>query len=219
MHIDDADAFVRSYTQVTCFPFVPELRLRVASEMMPLWEATRRRDGRPNAPSPLWAFAWPGGLALARHVLDNQHLVAGQRVLDFGAGSGLVGLAAARAGAASVVACDVAPLAAAAQQANAALNDVSLTSQTHDMIGESLLGQFDVLLAGDVTYEWVLSLRIGTWLRQTAADGLAVLLADAGRGHLPQIPLERLAEYDVPTLLELEEEDHLPTTLWRVLGD
>jgi predicted nicotinamide N-methyase len=219
MRPDDADAFVRSFTQETRFPFVPELRLRVASQMMPIWEATRRRDGRPEAPTPLWAFAWPGGLALARHVLDNQHLVAGQRVLDFGAGGGLVGIAAARAGAASVVACDVAPLAAAAQQANAALNDVRLSSQTHDMIGESLLGQFDVLLAGDVTYEWILSLRIEPWLRQAAADGLAVLLADAGRGHLPHIRLERLAEYDVPTSLELEVETQLRTTLWRVLGD
>jgi predicted nicotinamide N-methyase len=219
MPTDDADAFVRSYTQVTRFPFVPELRLRVASEMMPLWEATRRRDGRPEAPTPLWAFAWPGGLALARHVLDNPHLVSGLRVLDFGSGCGLVGLAAARAGAASVVACDVAPLAAAAQQANAALNAVSLTSRTHDLIGERLLGQFDILLAGDVTYEWILSLRIGSWLHQTAVDGLAVLLADAGRGHLPHLPLERLAEYDVPTLLELEDADHTRTTLWRVLPD
>jgi predicted nicotinamide N-methyase len=87
------------------------------------------------------------------------------------------------------------------------------------MIGQSLLGQFDVLLAGDVTYEWILSLRIEPWLRQAAADGLAVLLGDAGRGHLPHIRLEQLVEYDVPTSPELEDETHLRTTLWRVLGD
>jgi predicted nicotinamide N-methyase len=215
----DAEAFVLSVTRVTRFAFVPELRMRVASEMMPVWEATRRRDGRHAAPAPLWAFAWPGGLAVARHLLDNTDLVAGQRVIDFGAGGGLAGIAAAQAGAATVVACDVDPLAAVAQRANAALNDVCLTSHTHDMIGEPLRGQFDVLLAGDVCYEWVLSTRITPWLRQAAADGLLVLLADPGRGYLPQVGLERLVEYDVPTSLELEREDHLRTTLWRVLRD
>jgi predicted nicotinamide N-methyase len=118
-----------------------------------------------------------------------------------------------------VVACDVDPLAAVAQRTNAALNDVCITSQTHDMIGEPLRGQFDVLLAGDVCYEWVLSKRIEPWLRQAAADGLSVLLADPGRGYLPQVGLERLDEYDVPTSLELEREDHMLTTLWRMVGD
>lgn len=215
----DAHAFVLSATHEQRLTFVPELRMRVASEMKPLWEAIRRRDGRPVAPAPLWAFAWPGGLAVARHVLDNPRLVAGQRVLDFGAGGGLAGIAAARAGAASVVACDVDPLAADAQRANAALNDVCLTSLTHDMIGEALHGQFDVLLAADVCYEWVLSQRIAPWLRQAAADGVFVLLADPGRGYLPQVGLEPLVAYDVPTSLELELEDHLRTTLWRVLGE
>jgi predicted nicotinamide N-methyase len=204
---------------VARFPFVPELQLRVASQMTPLWEAVRQLDGRHAAQAPLWAFAWPGGLAVARYVLDYEHLVAGQRVLDFGAGGGLAGIAAARAGAASVVACDVEPLASVLQQANAALNDVDLTSSTRDMIGETLHGRFDVVLAGDVCYEWVLSQRITPWLHQAAVDGLLVLVADPGRGYLPRVGLEQVVEYDVPTSLELEREDHMRTAVWRLLGD
>jgi predicted nicotinamide N-methyase len=187
--------------------------------MVPLWDATKRRVGRDHIPAPFWAFEWPGGQALARHVLDNTHLVAGQRVLDFAAGGGLAALAAARAGAASVVACDVDPLASVVQQVNAELSDVQLTSRTQDIIGEPLHGEFDVVLAGDLCYEWVLSTRITPWLRRTAADGLLVLLGDPGRDYLPKTGLERLAEYDVPTSRELEVADHARTTVWRVLPD
>jgi predicted nicotinamide N-methyase len=213
----DAGAFVRSVTQVTRFRFVPELPVRVAPKMVPIWDATKRRVGRDDVPAPFWAFAWPGGQALARHVLDNADLVAGKRVLDFAAGGGMAALAAARAGASSVIACDVDPLAAVVQQSNAELSDVQITSWTRDIIGDPLHGDFDVVLAGDLCYEWVLSTRIVPWLRQSAADGVLVLLGDPGRDYLPKTGLERLADYEVPTSRELEIVDVSHTTVWRAL--
>jgi len=211
------DAFVRSVTRVTRLPFVPELCVRVAPKMVPIWDATKRRVGRDDIPPPFWAFAWPGGQALARHVLDYPQLVVGQRVLDFAAGGGMAALAAARAGAASVIAYDVDPLASVAQQANADLSDVQIASRTRDIVGEPLHADFDVVLAGDVCYEWVLSTRIVPWLRRSAADGVLVLLGDPGRDYLPNAGIERLADYDVPTSRELEIADYSRTTVWRVL--
>jgi predicted nicotinamide N-methyase len=212
-------AFVRALTHETRFPFLPELRARVADKMVPTWDATKQRVGRDDIPAPFWAFAWPGGQALARYLLDNPERVAGQRVLDFAAGGGLASIAAARVGAASVVACDVDCHATAMQYVNAELNGVRVMAMTKDFIGESLRGQFDVLLAGDVCYEWVLSTRTVPWLRQAAADGLLVLLGDPGRDYLPKSGLERLADYDVPTSRELEIGDISRTTIWRVLPD
>jgi predicted nicotinamide N-methyase len=211
------DAFVRSVTRVTRLPFVPELCVHVAPKMVPIWDATKRRVGRDDIPPPFWAFAWPGGQALARHVLDYPQLVVGQRVLDFAAGGGMAALGAARAGAASVIACDVDPLASVAQQANADLSDVQIASRTRDIVGEPLHADFDVVLAGDVCFEWVLSTRIVPWLRRSAADGVLVLLGDPGRDYLPNAGIERLADYDVPTSRELEIADLSRTTVWRVL--
>jgi predicted nicotinamide N-methyase len=215
----EAEAFVCSLTHETRFAFLPELRARVADKMVPTWDATKQRVGRDDLPAPFWAFAWPGGQALARYVLDNPERVAGLRVLDFAAGGGLASIAAARAGAASVVACDVDRHATAIQNVNAELSGVQITAVTRDIIGEGLHDHFDVVLAGDLCYEWVLSTRVIPWLRQTAAAGLLVLLGDPGRDYLPTSGLERVADYEVPTSRELEIADLSRTTVWRVLPE
>jgi predicted nicotinamide N-methyase len=215
----DADEFVRSVTQIISFPFLPELRVRVAPQMIPVWEATQHREGQEHLPAPFWAFAWPGGQAFARYILDHPDVVRGKRVLDFAAGNGLAAIAAARAGAAVAVASDVDRLARHAQAANAELNDVHIEARTQDVVGHSVHEEFDLVLAGDVCYEWVLATRIVPWLRQLAADGVVVLLADPGRKYLPETGLERLAVYDVPTLLDLEAKASMRTTLWRILPE
>ena len=173
-------------------PLVPEIRLHQANDMHGLWEAV----GSPGPP--YWAFAWLGGQALARYVLDND-VAHGKRVLDLATGSGLVAIAAALAGG-TVLACDTDPLAAHAVAANAAANDVQVT-----FTGEDLLDQpppdVDLILAGDVLYEQAMAARVLTWLRSFGGE---VLLADPGRDYLPREGLAELAAYDVPTTRELE---------------
>ncbi len=215
---DDADdeTFVCAATVVVQPSFVPELTLRVAHALAPVWEALERRARR-SVPPPYWAFPWPGSLAFARYVLDHPELVARRRVLDFAAGSGLAGIAAAQAGAAFVRACDIDPVAAIAQRLNAALNDVSLETTTEDLIGRDL-DDIDVVLAGDICYERETSRRIVGWLRHLADQGLVVLLADPGRAYTPSKGLKRLATYDVPTTRELENSGQMQTTIWRVLS-
>ena len=211
----DAEAFVRAATEVATVPLVPELRLHVAPTLVPLWEAVEQRVGG-SAPPPFWAFPWPGSVALARYVLDHSQLVVGRRVLDFAAGSGLAGVAAARSGAASVAAADIDPLAAAAQRLNAQLNGVTLEVCTADLVGSQQLGA-DVLLVGDVCYERTLAERIVPWLRQVANQGALVLLADPGRAYTPTSGLAQVATYEVPTTLELERAESMRTSVWQLL--
>jgi predicted nicotinamide N-methyase len=194
-------------------PFVPEIQLQQAHELVPLWQASEWRGLGPQPP-PFWAFAWPGSQALARYLVDNPSVSVGRDVLDFGAGSGLAAIAAARCGASSVTACDVDPVAAVAQQLNAALNAVSLTSLTCD--GVDLTTQFDVILAGDVCYEREAAERTLRWLHERAR-ACQVLVADPGRHYAPAEGLELLASYEVPVLRELESADVKRTRLWRLL--
>src|SRR4051794_35450384 len=158
---------------------VPELQVRVAEELMPTWEAAEKSAGHAVAP-PFWAFLWPGSQALARLLLDQPELVAGKRVFDFGSGCGLAAIAAARVDAAHVIACDIDPMAAQAQQANAHLNGVSIESRLRNLIGMPLK-DVDVVLAGDVCYERSPAVEIVVWLRKLAGAGMLVLLADPGR--------------------------------------
>jgi predicted nicotinamide N-methyase len=192
---------------------VSELRVQVATELMPTWDAVERHFGH-AVPPPYWSFLWPGSEALARVLLDRPRLVAGRRVFDFGAGCGLAAIAAARCGAASVVACDTDPLAAASQQLNAQLNNVEIESLTRDPVGQLL--DTDLVLAGDVCYERGAGTRITAWLRQLVADGVEVMLADPGRAYAPRDGLEALAEFDVATTRELENADSMRTVVWRV---
>ena len=205
------DALVGEYTRVQAVPLVPEFRLHLASELVPLWQATEWRAAAPQPP-PFWAFAWPGSQALARYLLDTPGLVDGARVLDFGSGSGLAGIAAARVGASHVVACDLDPLAAEVQALNAQLNGVTLETFTGDALQLQL--DMDVILAGDVCYEREPAEHIIDWLRDRARRGTRVLLADPGRHYAPSDGLELLATYEVPTLHELESAATKRTRLW-----
>lgn len=212
----NADAFIRAETAVAALPFVPEIRLHLASEVTPLWQATEAHLARDGLAPPYWAFAWPGGQALARLILDRPDLVRGRSVLDFAAGSGIAAIAAARAGAASVAASEIDPMAAACIRLNAALNDASVAVLEEDLTarGEA---SWEIVLAGDVCYEKPMAERVWPFLRRLAETGATVLLADPGRTYLPGSGLAAFATYAVPTLLELEDSDMRETVVWRVV--
>jgi predicted nicotinamide N-methyase len=210
---DGAADFIRANTAMGRAPLVPELTLRLASEITPIWHATEAWLQAGNIAPPFWAFAWAGGQAAARHVLDNPSLATGKRVLDFACGCGIAGLAAARAGAASVDANDIDPLAIAALLLNAADNALALTPLNGDIVGAAC--RWDLILACDVCYEAPMVHHILPWLRAMAGQA-EVWLADPGRAYLPGEGLERLAEFNVPTTLELEDHTERRTTLYRL---
>ncbi len=212
---DPAD-FVRANTVVAPPPLLPEIRLHLASEITPLWHATEASLERDQLPPPYWAFAWAGGQALARHLLDHPDLVRGKRVLDFGAGSGLVAVAAARSGAIAAAA-EIDPFACAAIRLNAALNGVDVAIEAGDVIGRAD-APWEIVLAGDMCYERPLAERLTAWLRALAARGVTVLLGDPGRTYLPKSGLEPLARYTVPTTLELEDRTSREAIVWRLVG-
>ncbi len=210
------DAFVRTHTAVGVAPLVPELRLYLASEITPIWQASEAWLAARCEP-PFWAFAWPGSQALARHVLDHPGQVAGRRVLDFACGGGLAALAAARAGAASVLAADIDAMAVAATRANAALNGLDVAVTQADLAGGDLSGaaDWDIILCGDVCYEAPMTRHILPWLRAMAADR-QVWVADPGRAYLPRAGMEAFATYTVPTSLELEDRTERIVRLYRM---
>lgn len=209
----DNHSLIREYTRVRPAPFVPEFRLHLAEELVPLWQATEWRAAAPQPP-PFWAFVWPGSQALARYLLEDADIVKGKRVLDFGAGSGLAAIAAAHCGASHVVACDLDPLAAAVQLLNAELNGVTVETCTGDAVDSNW--RPDVVLAGDVCYERENSAATIAWLRQAADKQALVLIADPGRHYAPSDGLELRATYEVPTLQELESTTTKRTVLYRL---
>ena len=194
---------------------MPEIRLHLATDVTPLWQATEATLERTGLEPPFWAFAWAGGQAAARHILDRPALVRNRRVLDFGAGSGLVAIAAALAGASQVVAADIDPMAAVAQGLNAGLNDVAVEPMTRDLI-DADAPPADLIIAADVCYDARLAARLWPWLRTLAAAGKTVFVGDPGRKYLPTDGLVPLATYTVPTLLDLEDRDSRETTVWSV---
>ena len=207
--------FVRAQTAIVSPPLTPEIRLHLATAVTPLWQATEATLRQTQLPPPYWAFAWAGGQALARHLLDHPRLVAGRRVLDFGAGSGLAAIAAAKAGA-YVTAAEPDRFAVAALALNAALNDVEIEIESADVLASE--GTWDAVLAGDMCYERPLAERLIPWLAARARTGALILLGDPGRAYLPTNGLEALARYWVPTPLELEDRDTRETTVWRLTG-
>jgi len=213
--VSDPAAFVQAQTAVGAPPLVPEIRLHLASAVTPLWRATEAALASSDVPPPYWAFAWPGGQALARYLLDNPNPVRGRSVLDFAAGSGLAGIAAVLAGAAAVTAADIDPFAGAATALNAAVNGVAI-----DIVGADPIdwpSPWDVVLAGDVCYEQPMAGRTTAWLRRLAAAGTDVLLGDPGRSYRPADGLVELARYRVPTSLDLETRTECETVVWRLL--
>ncbi|WP_203071995.1 class I SAM-dependent methyltransferase [Falsiroseomonas ponticola] len=211
----DAEAFIRAHTGVARAPLVPEVALHLATEITPIWQASEDWLRQTGIEPPFWAFAWPGGQALARAVLDRPEAIAGRRVLDFAAGCGIAAIAAAQAGAASVEAAEIDPLAIAACRVNAALNGVELLLPEDDVVGAAC--RWDIILAGDVCYEAPMTAHILPWLRAMAAAGAEVWLADPGRAYLPREGLSPLGSFRVPTSLELEDRTERIVTIARLL--
>lgn len=212
--LDNPAGFILENTELQASPLVPEIRLHLAHEMIPLWELTEAELDASGLPPPWWAFAWAGGQALARYILDNPDLVRGKRVLDFATGSGIVAIAAKLAGAATVRANDIDPVAIAATTLNAEANTVHVRVSAENLVGVPSHG-WEVILAGDICYEQPLAGEVETWLRSLSSGGALVLMGDPGRTHLPKTGLTRMAEYRVETTRELEDNDVRHTTVWR----
>jgi predicted nicotinamide N-methyase len=211
--IADRETFIKTHTRLLPVPHAPEISLYVADEATALWQKTEDELGAIGLPPPFWAFAWAGGQALARFILDHPEAVRGRRVLDFASGSGLVAIAAAKAGAASVKAVDIDGFAIAAIGLNAAVNHVRVTALQADLVGSD--EGWDAVLAGDICYERDLAERVVTWLNALSGRGAAVLIGDPGRSYLPAGRLEAVACYQVPVTRTLEDAEVKKTSVWR----
>jgi len=207
--------FVRNNTQLVSPPLVPEIKLHLATEVLPLWRLTEEELEQQGVPPPYWAFAWAGGQALARYLIDNPELVRGKAVLDFGAGSGLVAIAAMRAGAAAALAADIDAFATAATELNGKANGMIAKTTTDDLIGGAIA--WDVLLVGDMCYERPLAERLIAWLKRAVADGKTVLIGDPGRSYFPKDGLEKLIGYGVAVSRDLEDREIRDTGVYRLL--
>jgi predicted nicotinamide N-methyase len=205
---------VRTSTRLGPVGLVPEIRLHQASEPIGLWLRTEQAAGRTGLEPPFWAFAWAGGQALARYLLDHPETVEDRHVIDVASGSGLVAIAAARAGAMAVTAYDIDPLAIAAIAANADANAVAVLASDADILDEDEPPYADVILAADVFYQRELADRVTRFLDGGRARGAVVLVGDLGRTYLPRGRLTALASYDVPGLGALEDSDIKRTTVW-----
>jgi len=216
--IPDRKAFIRANTRLRPVPHVPEIVLHVAEESVPIWQKTEAELNALGLPPPYWAFAWAGGQALARYMLDHGAEVAGKRVLDLAAGSGLVAIAAARAGAVPVVAADIDAFTEAAITLNAVANDVYVEVITQDLLDRPApaAARYDVVLVGDLFYERDTAARALAFLDRHAAVGTRVLIGDPGRTYLPRARLTRLAEYAVPVTRELEDTEIKRTSVWAL---
>ena len=216
--IPDRKAFIRTNTRLKPVPHVPEISLYVADESVPIWLKTEEELATIGLPPPYWAFAWAGGQALARYVLDNPPTVASKRVLDLASGSGLVAIAAAMAGAAPVIAVDIDAFTEAAVALNAEANDVYIEVLVQDLLDQLAqeTPRYDVILVGDLFYERDTAARALAFLDRHAATGTRVLIGDPGRTYLPKDRLTRLAEYSVPVTRELEDLEIKRTTVWEL---
>lgn len=211
----DKQAFILANTTLLTPPLVPEIRLHLAEESIALWEKTEEELERLGLPPPFWAFAWAGGQGLARYILDHPHIVAGHSVIDIASGSGLVAIAAMKAGASRVIANDIDEFAACAIALNAEANGVTISSLGDDVIGETIGA--DIVLVGDLFYERDVASRLLVWMQRLQGAGKTVLIGDPGRSYLPVEALEELARYDVPVTRELEDADIKRCTVWRPL--
>jgi predicted nicotinamide N-methyase len=219
-HLDRKDPagiarFISENTRLMTPPLVPEIRLHLAEESVPIWQKTEEQLGEMNIPPPYWAFAWAGGQALARHLLDNPQLLQGKRVIDLGSGSGLTAIAAKRAGAADVLAADIDELALAAAHLNADANAVTLRTTADDLLAAEP-GAADVVLVGDLFYERQLADRVLHYIEAAAASGALVLIGDPQRSYFPKGRFVEVGEYRVPVTRELEDSEIKKTAVWRL---
>lgn len=208
-------AFIRQNTSVMSPPLVPEVKLHLAHEAVPLWQKTEDELGEMGLPPPFWAFAWAGGQALARYVLDRSSTVKNLKVLDLATGSGLVAIAASQAGAANTTAADIDEFATTAAEMNAELNQVSLDIQFENLLPHEP-PLVDVILVGDLFYEKSLAALCLAWLRQAQGRGTRIFIGDPGRSYLPRDQLEKLAEYNVPVTRDLEDAEIKRTAVWQL---
>ncbi len=206
------EAFIRANAALLAPPLVPEIKLYLATEVVPLWRATEDELAKIGVPPPYWAFAWAGGQALARYILDNPALVSNKMVLDIGSGSGLVALAAAKAGATQVLAADIDAFSCAAIGLNAAANQLDIAVTQEDIIGQH--SAWDVILVGDLFYERPLAERLLAWLAPLKATAL---LGDPGRSYFPKHGVEKLAIYTVQTTRDLEDREIRETGVYRLV--
>jgi predicted nicotinamide N-methyase len=207
--------FIRRHAAVLTPPLTPEIRLHLAHEATELWELTEEELEQTGLPPPYWAFAWAGGQALARYVLDHPETVRGRAVLDFGSGSGLVAIAAAKAGAARVVAAELDAFAKDAIGLNAALNGVAVELADGDLL-EAPPGPFETALVGDMFYERELAARAEPWFRKLAQAGALVLVGDPRRSYFPRQGLTELARYSVAVTRALEDSEIRDTGVFRL---
>lgn len=210
---ESAEGFILANTALMQPPHVPEIALRLADEAHELWHRTEEELAAIGLPPPFWAFAWAGGQGLARHVLDHPETVRGKRVLDFASGSGLVAIAAMKAGAERLDAADIDPFCEAAIRLNAKANEVAVGFCGSDLVGEDQ--GWDVVLAGDVFYEKPFADRLVPWFSSLRVRGAEILVGDPGRAYLPKDRLERLTTYEVPVTRALEDAEVKRTTVWR----
>jgi predicted nicotinamide N-methyase len=210
---EEKAGFIRANTGVIAPPHVPEIELHLADEAHDLWHRTEEELQEIGLEPPFWAFAWAGGQGLARYVLDHPDCVRGRRVLDFATGSGLVAIAAAKAGAAHVAAADIDPFCEPAVALNAALNGVSIAYEPGDLVGKP--ADADVLLAGDVFFDREMSAALIPWFETLNASGVTILVGDPGRSYLPRERLFPLAAYEVPVTRALEDAEVKKTSVWQ----
>jgi len=213
--VTDPWEFILANTSLIAPPLVPEIKLHLATEVVPLWRKTEEEFEAEGVPPPYWAFAWAGGQALSRYVLDNPETVVGKAVLDFGSGSGLVGIAAAKAGASSVLSADIDRFACAAIESNAQANSTHVDVTADDIISSA--PRWQAVLVGDMCYERPLAERLLIWLRELASSNALVLLGDPGRSYFPKSGVEKLATYQVQTTRELEDREIRETSVYRLL--
>lgn len=210
----DRRSFVQNSTTIATPPLVPEVRLHLATEVTPLWQATQDVLDALDLAPPFWAFAWPGGQGVARYILDHPQVVAGKRVLAFAAGSGIDAIAARLAGAAAVEANEIDLFGCEAIILNAALNDVHLDILAEDVVGR-IDSRWQVVIAGDVCYEKPMAEKASAWFRDLARQGMTVLTGDPGRTYLPGMGLTPVAEYVVETSIDLEDRAERTVTVYR----
>jgi predicted nicotinamide N-methyase len=214
-HTEKWTAFIRANTTLTAPALVPEIRLYLATESVPIWQKTEDQLGQMNVPPPFWAFPWAGGQALARYVLDHPELVAGKRVLDLGCGSGLTAIAPMLAGAKSVLAADIDEIALVAVAINAAANGVVIKTTAADLLAAPP-GAYDVILVGDLFYERQLADRVLVYIEAAVKRGAVVLIGDPKRNYFPAGKFQHCADYQVPVTRELEDSTIKRTAVWRL---
>jgi predicted nicotinamide N-methyase len=214
----DWPAFIRTNTRLLTPPLVPEIRLHLAEESLPIWRKTEEELGEMNVPPPYWAFAWAGGQALARHLLDNPELTADADVLDLGAGSGLTAIASLKAGARSVLAADIDRVALHACELNAGANGCALETTADDLLVGPPAPRFGVVLVGDLFYERELADRVLAFISRAVDGGTRVLIGDPGRSYFPRSRFKKRADYRVPVTRELEDAEIKNTAVWELVS-